>query len=118
MAWSSWAASSKSETKKHERTMREGWLKMIHQEIQQRKAEAEAISGMMNASGFTPVYYRNGGQELPSERGSVNSAGTIETSDSSTMDANTHQLQLQLDIHHHRAWGGRGLPKGSTSESK
>jgi hypothetical protein len=51
MASSSFTASSKSEAKRLERTMREGWSKMIHKEIQQKHAEAEASSGIMNKRG-------------------------------------------------------------------
>jgi hypothetical protein len=51
MASSSGPASSKSEAKRLERTMREGWLKMIHKEIQQKQTEAEASSGIKNTRG-------------------------------------------------------------------
>jgi hypothetical protein len=51
MASSSGAASSNSEAKRLERTMHEGWLKMIHKDIQQQKAEDETSSGVMNTRG-------------------------------------------------------------------
>jgi hypothetical protein len=51
MVSASGPASSKSEEKRLERTMRECWLKMIHKEIQQKQVEAEASSGIKNTRG-------------------------------------------------------------------
>jgi hypothetical protein len=115
MAWTSWAASSRSETKKRERSMREGYVYNYY--ARQAKLSPKTvitIDGLTSfdndimrgrvyhtderyapfrdggetgtLSLFTPVYHRNGGIEVPSERGRVNSAGTLESSNSSTMD--------------------------------